>query len=161
MKTNLHKLLFLLVSITFMHGCSSNDDNNNNDEGFYMRAKIDGVPFEVTGELLCTYANIVTFNIQANKQGAQEGITLTLFPNNISTQTYNMQQTSNVQISGQYYLNDDSYATIQNPNGSITITEYDPNAKIIKGSFSFIGKHLSNNTTKNITEGSFRCKGLN
>lgn len=161
-KVTILNFLFLLSSLVFISSCSSDDDKNLSlDDGFFIKAKIDGVSFEVTGELLCTYVSAVTFNIQANKLNEQEGITLTIFPNDITTQTYPMQQSLDVIVTGQYYMNDDSYTTIQDPNGSITITNYDPVEKIVEGTFSFVGKHLTNNSTKNITEGSFRCRGLN
>ncbi|GHB53133.1 hypothetical protein GCM10008106_37100 [Mongoliitalea lutea] len=126
-----------------------------------MRAKIDGELFEVKGELFCTYVDMVSFNIQSTKINGIEGITLTIFPSDIRLQNYIMQQTDEVIVAGQYFKDDASYATIHNPNGRITITAYDPNKKIVEGTFEFVGKDLYSNATKNITEGKFRCRGLN
>lgn len=159
---NIKQFFILTLVFALFMGCSSNDDTtNDNNDSFYMRAKIDGVPYEVTGDLLCTYASIVTFNIQSAKTEGQEGITLTILPNNIAVQNYNMQQSTSAIVTGQYYLNDDSYTTQLTNEGSITIQEYNPETKVVKGVFSFKAKDLSGNVTKNITNGSFRCKGLN
>lgn len=155
--------LFLVGLISLLMGCSSDGSDITNNSTFFLKAKVDGQQVNMEGEYLCIYTVLPTggYVITATNPNATELFTFTNALQALAVGTYNFQNSSGNLVTGQYVKNDISYTTAETTGGSLIITSYDAASKTLKGTFNFAPKDLNGTMVKNITDGSFSCKGIN
>ncbi|WP_172919971.1 DUF6252 family protein [Capnocytophaga canis] len=144
MKNKLNFSLVLLISTLMFVGCKK--DNSNTSE-FYVKAQVGGVEYEATGEH-CFFID------------TGFGVTITggdkyafMIPS-MEVGTYKF--SDNMVSFGTVYIDGVVGGYTDSTDGSLTVTKYDKDAKVIEGTFQFVG--INGDVTKKVTNGSFRCK---
>lgn len=164
MKTQILKIVAILLITIFTISCSNNDDDNSTTptpapSNSFIRCKIDGVAYEAPVANILADQNEVAWNFRSDISGGVSGVGLDFSINGqaaVGTYTFN---TTNVTTVGRLnYRSPDIYSSgiCTGSNGSLTITAKNGNA--IEGTFSFTGKTFlgCSNPAKSITEGTFK-----
>ena len=179
MKNSILKITICLCAILFFANCSKDDDNSNEEEtistdGIFIKAKVDGVNFEIQDPFLFAVdSNIGGINfisIGANSDDETSSINIGLSNVN-STGTYTLLNTLNEEdvlassyISSLIYSQEDTAwfaGTLFGNNdvsATVNITEF--NESFVAGTFHFTGYDIVSETEKTITDGEFRVKRL-
>jgi len=163
-------VLFLFAAVAFT-ACSSDDDNaeeNNNGNGNgngngnateFLTAKVDGTDFEAAQDPAVIVAATINSGILAIQGGQNDGQTIRATINGydgVGTYTTGDGLANTNQL---MYVTVTPVAswmsTFNIGSGTLTVTSDD--GETIEGTFSFEGFNAENNTTKNITEGSFKA----
>jgi len=178
MKKSILKITVCICALVFFTNCSKDDDNQDNNDGrvssdTFLRAKIDGVDFEIQDDFLLAVTTDVG-GIRSTIMGAtneDESMGITFGLSNVnSIGTYTMlsgledeeEVLTSSYVSSIIYSEGDTgwFATnfIGRTSATVTITEFD--GDYIIGTFSFIGFDIESQTEKNITNGEFKFKKL-
>jgi hypothetical protein len=159
LKTTFAILVLTILSIS----CSKDDDNNSaqtpapvaNDN--FIRCKVDGVNYEITGNQIFNYKDASGFNIAYKNTLATTGIDMAIAGEPI-VKTYTFNNTNLTTVGRLQYNSPDTYTTgfCDSVSGTLTITA--KNGNTIQGTFSFTAKRLLMCTqpAKTITEGTFK-----
>lgn len=159
MKTLKNTLAILLLTL-FSIACSNNDENPTptpvaNDN--YIRCKIDGVNYQVTGTAVTGAQNSLAFNFRSDISGGGIGMDFSL-NGQAMVGTYSPNYANATTIGRLNYRSPDIYSSgiCNTSSGTLTITT--KNGNIIEGTFSFTGKKLLGcaEVAKSITEGTFK-----
>ena len=156
---------FLCLSV-ILASCSSSDDNNdgdNNDDGGgngteFLTAKVDGSNFEAAQSPAVIVGATSGNGLMTFQGGTNEGKTIrgSVFNyDGVGTYTTGDNITN---VNSLMYItlpNNAWSSTFDIGSGIITITSDD--GSTIEGTFSFEGYNADNQTTKTITEGSFKA----
>lgn len=148
---------FFLIAIT----CSNNEDRSIPSSNQHFFCKINNVDFNPTfksgvNEPLSN-AILITGN---NSNGKTVQV---IMPNNIAPGNYTIinNQPSVLGLAMQYSQSDDDSDFGLANNASLTITEHNQSTKTIKGTFSFTGTILIDNSSFAITAGAFTIQYIN
>jgi hypothetical protein len=159
MKTQILKFATILFVAMITISCNKDDDNSSatvaNDN--FIRCKVDGVAYEITGDQIFNYKDASGFNITFDNTVLTTGIDIALagIP---TVQTYTCNSTTLTTVGRMQYHNPDIFTTAFCATSSGTVTITSVNGKTIEGTFAFSGKRLLMCTqpSKVITEGSFK-----
>ena len=157
MKTLKNTFTILFISILTL-SCSSDDDSSGttpNDN--FIRAMIDGVAYEITGDQIFNYKDASGFNIAFKNTVLTTGIDIALI--GVPTvQTYTCNNTNLTTVGRLQYHSPDLYTTAfcGDTSGIVTITSV--NGNTIQGTFNFTAKGLAmcSEPAKVITNGTFK-----
>jgi len=155
--STLKRMTYLLLVIITLFSCTSNNDETdpNGGEDFFT-AKIDGVDWAAfTGPPDTVAWNEAHPGLIVIQGSDSNGHAITMNIINYSgAGTYDFATAGFIQlVEG---LNGAWACTpVLGTTGSVTITSDD--GDVIEGIVSFVGKNANDNSTKNITEGSFRA----
>ncbi len=160
MNKKILKFKFILILALATLSCSKNENNSTtpsteiNDN--FIRCKVDGVAYEITGNQIYNYKDASGFNIGFKNTVLTTGIDMALSGIPI-VQTYTCNP-SNVSTVGRLqYLSPDIYTTaFCSSSGILTITSV--NGNTIQGTFNFSGKKIlmCTQAAKVITDGTFK-----
>lgn len=152
----LKRIKYVLLITVVLFSCTSNNETDPNSGDDFFTAKVDGVDWAAfvgppdTVAWNEAHAGIIV--IQGSDSNGH-AITMNIMNYN-GVGTYDFTMAGFIQfvegITGAWVCNATSGTT-----GSVTITSDDGN--IIEGTVSFVGKDVSDNSTRTITEGSFRA----
>lgn len=160
MKTILKTIAILFITL-FVFSCNKDDGDSStpavNDN--FIRAKIDGVPYEVTGTALHGSLDENGFDLDS-RNSSSTGMDFYII-GDVAVDTYNF-STANVTTQGRlnYRLTGENFTTgfCSVSNGTLTITAI--NGKTVQGTFSFMGSSMSEScaspSTKTVTDGTFK-----
>jgi len=153
-KTTFVVLFTAVLSIS----CNKSDDASTtvaNDN--FIRCKVDGVNYEITGNQIFNYKDASGFNISFNNTVLTTGIDMALsgVP---AVQTYTCNPSNITTVGRLQYRSPDIYSTAfcAGSSGIVTITSV--NGNTVQGTFSFSGKRLlmCTQAAKAITDGTFK-----
>lgn len=150
----------LFISILAL-SCNNDDDSSTpitttNDN--FIKAKIDGVDYMVTGAAITGDQNSLAFNFRSDISGGGTGMDFSI-NGQAAVGTYDLNY-SNASTAGRlnYRLNGDIYSSgiCSTSGGTLTITT--KNQKTIEGTFSFTGKKAlgCSDAPKVISNGTFK-----
>jgi hypothetical protein len=160
MKT-LKNIIAILIITTFTISCSHNDDTtttplpaaNNN----FIRCKIDGVDYAVTGTAITGDQNSLAFNFRSDITGGGVGMDFSL-NGQAAVGTYSPNYSNATTVGRLNYRSPDIYSSgiCSTSSGTLTITA--KNGNTIEGTFNFNGKKTlgCSNAAKVITNGTFK-----
>jgi hypothetical protein len=159
MKTILTTITFLLITLSMSCNKDDGETQNSTANDNFIRAKIDGVAYEVTGTALHGSLDEQGFDLDS-RNSTSTGMDFYII-GNVAVGTYNF-STANVTTQGRlnYRLSGENFTTgfCSVSNGTLTITAI--NGKTVEGTFSFMGSSMSESCatpyTKTITEGTFK-----
>jgi hypothetical protein len=152
----LKKMKYLLFLTMVVFSCTTNNDTDPSDEGDFFTAKVDGVDWAAFAGPPDTVAwNEAHTGLIVIQGSDSNGLAITMnIMNYTGTGTYDFTTAGFIQFvqgtTGAWACN-----SVLGTTGSVTITSDDGN--IIEGTLSFVGKNANDNSTKTITEGSFRA----
>jgi hypothetical protein len=161
MKNILITLAILFIALSII-SCNKDDDSNPSTplpatKDNFIRCKVDGIAYEITGDQIFNYKDASGFNIAYKNTIATTGIDIALFGVPI-VQTYTCNSTNLTTVGRLQYDSPNIYSTAfcATSLGIVTITSV--NGNTIQGTFSFSGKRLLMciQPSKVITEGSFK-----
>ncbi len=141
----------LFISLTVLTtSCKKDDDNNSRQNGnASFTAEINGVDYEaefVDGFIVALGTNISISGSEANGNNVVVNFPIDASPGDTFT-------VDGLEFVGSYdSSNGDATVSSQ---GSITITEHNPEERTVSGTFSFVSEPFGNGTSYNITNGSF------
>ena len=158
-------LVMVFTAILFTACSTSDDDNNNDDDGGtsggsgFLTAKVNGIAFEAAQDPAVIVGATVSNGVLAVHGGKNNGETIRLTVGNYTgVGTYSAGES----VTG---VNSLMYVTISPiaawttifglATGTIEITSDD--GTTVEGTFSFGGYNAADQTTKTITEGSFKA----
>lgn len=150
-------LLITLISISCSHSDDSPAPTSPSNDNF-IRCKIDGVDYEVTGTAITGAQNSLAFDFRSDISGGGTGMDFSI-NGQAAVGSYSLTY-SNATTAGRlnYRLNGDIYSSgiCSTSSGTLTITS--KNGNTIEGTFSFTGKKAlgCSNAPKMITNGSFK-----
>ncbi len=148
-------LFILLVTIS----CNKSNDDTSTANDNFIRAKVDGVPYEALGSGLHGSLDSVGFDLDSRNSSGTGMDFYIIGEANVGTYSFS---TANVTTQGRlnYRLTGENFTTgfCSVSNGTLTITA--KNGRTVEGTFSFMGSSMSQScgspSTKSITEGTFR-----
>jgi len=153
-KTTFVVLFTAVLSIS----CNKSDDNPSppaNDN--FIRCKVDGVNYEITGNQIYNYKDTSGFNIGFNNAILTSGIDMALsgIP---MVQTYTCNPSNITTVGRLQYRSPDIYSTAFCSDSSGTVIITSVNGNTIQGTFSFSGKRLllCTQAATVITDGTFK-----
>lgn len=160
MKSILNSFAILFVSLLTI-SCNNDDDpptptTATNDN--FIKAKIDGVDYMVSGSAITGDQNSLAFNFRSDISGGGTGMDFSINGQAV-VGTYALNY-SNASTAGRlnYRLNGDIYSSgiCSTSGGTLTITA--KNQKTIEGTFSFTGKKAlgCSDAPKVISNGTFK-----
>ena len=161
MKTIKTTIALLALSI-FTISCSKEENINDtnipniiNDN--FIRAKVDGVNYEVLGNKIYSYKYANGFIIRFDGAYNNTGIDMD-FRGEPTVKTYNISSANFIEIGRIVFKNPEIYSSgfCDSSAGTLVITSKIGNT--IQGTFAFTGKKLfyCNQAAKNITNGTFK-----
>jgi hypothetical protein len=160
MKTLKNIIIISLITILLI-SCGSDSNSNSApaaSNSNFIKAKIDGVDYMVTGNAITGVQNSIAFDFRSDISGGGTGMDFSILGQAaVGTYTFN---TSNVTTVGRlnYRLNSDIFSSgiCATSSGTLTITA--KNGSTIEGTFSFNGKKILGcaEAQKAITDGSFK-----
>jgi hypothetical protein len=159
MKTILTAITILCITLSISCNKDDGETPNSSVNENFIKAKIDGVSYEVTGTALHGSLDEDGFDLDS-RNSTSTGMDFYII-GNIAVGTYNF-STANVTTQGRlnYRLTGENFTTgfCSVSNGTLTITAI--NGKTIEGTFSFMGSSMSEScaspSTKTVTEGTFK-----
>ena len=159
MKTILTAITILCITLSISCNKDDGETPNSSVNENFIKAKIDGVSYEVTGTALHGSLDEDGFDLDS-RNSTSNGMDFYII-GNIAVGTYNF-STANVTTQGRlnYRLTGENFTTgfCSVSNGTLTITAI--NGKTIEGTFSFMGSSMSEScaspSTKTVTEGTFK-----
>lgn len=159
MKTILTAITILCITLSISCNKDDGETPNSSVNENFIKAKIDGVSYEVTGTALHGSLDEDGFDLDS-RNSSSTGMDFYII-GNIAVGTYNF-STANVTTQGRlnYRLTGENFTTgfCSVSNGTLTITAI--NGKTIEGTFSFMGSSMSEScaspSTKTVTEGTFK-----
>lgn len=163
MKTLKNTFAILLIAL-FAISCNNNDDNPSetsippvvaNDN--YIRCKIDGVAYAVSGAAITGAQNSNAFDFRSDISGGGIGMDFSL-SGQAAVGTYTFNTTNVIAVGRLDYKSPDIYSSGICTGSKGTLTINAKNGKTIEGTFSFTGKKLfgCSNPAKVISEGTFK-----
>lgn len=161
MKTLKNTLAILVLSL-FSIACSNSDDNPTptptpiaNDN--YIRCKIDGVNYSVTGTAITGAQNSLAFDFRSDISGGGIGMDFSI-KGQATVGIYSPNYANATTIGRLNYRSPDIYSSgiCNTSSGTLTITA--KNGNTIEGTFSFTGKKVlgCDEAAKTISEGTFK-----
>lgn len=150
------------LSLLFLFSCNKNDDNNNGGgEGqpiasTSFTAKIDGNNFAGDSSIGYLPQGFNALFLQS-VDGEARAFEIAIYDfDGEGTYPFSSSSESFAGYTSDTSSVNSSYTTqSENGGGSITVSEYNTTDSIISGTFSFIAQNLDDETTVDITEGSF------
>jgi hypothetical protein len=164
------KFALLLISSFLFLNCSSDDDNDdsfNSSDGFII-ANVEGSSFEALSDNSSDL--VVASKIEQRDQTVLliQGVNNRIKSIVLSVVEYEGSGTYSFSIDGppngtiaQYTNEERAWSTANENGGSGTILVTTDNDDEISGSFEFVGIEVGNESTRTVTNGSFRVKFSN
>ncbi|ATA73408.1 MULTISPECIES: DUF6252 family protein [Capnocytophaga] len=144
MKNKLKFSFILLTAILIVVSCKKDDSNTSE---FYVKAQVGGVEHEASGE----YCFFIDTGFGVTITGGDK---YAFMIPSMEVGTYKF--SDNIVSFGTVYIDGVYGGYTDSTDGSLIITKYDKDAKVIEGTFQFVG--TNGDITKKVTNGSFRCK---
>ncbi len=162
----LNVITVVMIATILISSCSKEDDNeakndftSQNDN--FIRAKVDGVNYEVTGAKIYLFKGVNSFVIKFDESFASTGIDINM-AGEPTVKTYNLNSNNFVTVGRIVYKSPDVYSSgfCDTSSGTLKITS--KNGNTIEGTFSFTGKRLGycDQLAKTITDGTFKATFL-
>ncbi len=168
MKTLKKTIYILFLGLAMVAtGCSSDDDNNNEEQNNnqnnageeFLRAKIDGTDFEAAQDPAVIVSATVEGGIFAVQGGKNNGETIRATINNYTGPGKYVTGDNLANPNSLNYLTLSPTAawvsTFNIGSGTVEVTSDD--GTTVEGTFSFEGFNADDQTTKSITNGSFKA----
>lgn len=155
------KPLFLLKTVfLLLVACSNNDQNNNQTTTQQFYCKINNVDFnpEFKSGVSESISNVILITGESNNGK----IVQLAVPQNITSGVYTITNSlpSILRLALQYTQSDNDGDFGLATNANLTIISHNQTTKLIKGTFSFTGTIVNDNTLFTISDGSFEIKYL-
>ncbi|MCH8555583.1 MAG: hypothetical protein LAT76_10510 [Schleiferiaceae bacterium] len=159
------KLQLLSISILFLllFSCKKDDTPSSAPtKEYFLFAKVDGASVQFEGDFFCLYT-LLPFggvSITATNAQATEMFTITI-SENLAVGNFSFETTTTGAVLGQYVKDNQNFTTMETNTGTLTITAFDADKKVLSGKFNFVAKDLNSSQTVVVTEGEFVCRGVN
>lgn len=162
-------VMFLFAAVAFT-ACSSDDDGDNNNGGNgngngdgnaseFLTAKIDGTDFEAAQDPAVIVAASIGNGVLSIQGGQNDGQTIRATINGYDGPGTYTTGDNLANVNQLMYVTLTPVATWMSTfnigSGTLVVTSDD--GEVVEGTFSFEGFNAEDNTTKNITEGSFKA----
>jgi len=156
LKTIIRRTITVLILTLTLTSCSSDDDASDSEQStYFLNAKVDGVDFSRENVIVSALADDTSFyTISAL---GDTSIILTL---NSPTSTGIFTVSLTTALSYQQNIPFAVWGAGGESGNSGTITITENTDDFIKGTFSFTGVNLLDNSTKEISQGVFKAKKL-